>query len=265
MKNAVKQYTCIKKDMVLIKYFNWFREVDSGSPNGSNDLESRDLKVSKIKAALQKESGEKLPTVWLKRFFPLERSWKFTRPDVLPSLALEPRSSTGSSSKGRLETSPPSLPLLKFSLVMERQKELRPKEIAISNLILISRQRRLETFIRQTLWDPDISEVRKGLPDSIPFTLWMWQDTQHSPVSLLISRLSPFVGISLKHGDLWGSQRYPRWITRCLLQVEVVILIAFLRLFAFICFWEYIWYLSRKENLAEMPLWRVLICSGNKG
>jgi len=49
MKNAAKQYSFIKKDTVSIRYSNWFKEVKGGSPNGSNDLKSRDLEVSKIK------------------------------------------------------------------------------------------------------------------------------------------------------------------------------------------------------------------------
>jgi hypothetical protein len=70
MKNAVKQYSFIKKDTVLIKYSNWFKGVKDGSPNGSNDLKKVGLKVSKTKAAPQKESGEKLLSIWLRRFFP---------------------------------------------------------------------------------------------------------------------------------------------------------------------------------------------------
>jgi len=71
MKNVVKQYSFIKKDAVLTKYSsNWFKGVKDGSPNGSNDLKRVGLKVSKTKAAPQKESGEKLLSIWLRRFFP---------------------------------------------------------------------------------------------------------------------------------------------------------------------------------------------------
>jgi hypothetical protein len=264
MKNVTKQYNFIKKGKVSIRYSSLFKGVEFGSPNGSNDLKSRDLKVLKIRAVSQNESGEKLPSIWLKRFFPLERSWKLTRPDVLPSLALELRSSTGSSSKGRLETSPPFLPLLKFSLVMERQEELRPKEIAISSLILISRQRRLETFIRQTLWDPDISEVPKVLPDSIPFILWMWQGIQFPPASFPTNRPSPFVSISPKHGNIWGFPEYPRWITRWQLLVEDATPTVSPSLSVFICSWEYIWYSSHRESQVETPLLKVLMTSGKR-
>ncbi|MCX5718480.1 MAG: hypothetical protein NT055_00695 [Nitrospirae bacterium] len=264
MKNAIKQYNFIKKGKVSIRYSSLFKGVEFGSPNGSNDLKRRDLRVLKIRAVSQNESGEKLPSIWLKRFFPLERSWKLTRPDVLPSLALELRSSTGSSSKGRLEISPPSLPLLKFSLVMEGQEELRPKEIAISNLILISRQRRLETFIRQTLWDPDISEVQKGLPDSIPFILWMWQGIQFPPASFPTNRPSPFVSISSKHGNIWGFPEYLRWITRWQLLVEDATPTVSPSLSDFICLWEYIWYSSHRESQVETPLLKVLMTSGKR-
>jgi hypothetical protein len=248
----------------LIKYSNWFGEVSSGFPSGLNDLKSKDLTVSKTRVALQNESGEKPLIIWSKRYFLSEQNWKLTRPDDLPLLVLGQRLSTGNSNKGRLAIFHLSPVLPGFSLVMERLVELRPKEITIISPILILKQRRWETFIKQTWLGQDISEAQKGLPDSIPFILWMWQDIRHSPVSLLISRLAPFVDISLKHGDLWGFQRYPRWITRWLPQVEVVILIAFLRLYAFICFWEFILYSSRKENQEEMPLLKVLINSGRK-
>jgi hypothetical protein len=264
MKNVVKQYSFIEKDMVSIKYSNWFRGVKVGSSNGLNDLKNMGLTVSKTKAVPQRESGEKLPSIWSKRSSLSGQSWKLTRPDDLSLLVLEQRLSIGSLNRERFVMFhlSPRLPI--SSLVMERPVELKTKEIAIVSPILTLKQKRWETFIKQIWLDQGISEVQGELPDSIPFTLLMWQDTQHLPVSLLVSRLSPFVGISLKHGDLWGFQRYLRWITRWLPQVEVVILIAFLRLYAFICFWEFILYSSRKENQEEMPLSKVLINSGRR-
>jgi len=264
MKNAVKQYNFIKKELNLKRYSIWFKEVDSGFLNGSDDIKSMGLMVSKIRVVLQRESGGKLLSVRLKRFSPLERSWNPTRVDVLPSLALGLRLSTGSSSKGRLEISPLSLPLLRFSLVMERQGELKPKEMVTISLILMLPLKRWETSIKQTLWDPDISEVQKGLPDSIPSILWMWQAIQPSQVSSLISKPSLCAGILLKHGDLWGFPRYLRWIMRWLLRVEDAIAIASLSSYVSTCLWGSIWYLSHRENPGETPLLRVLIASGKK-
>jgi len=57
----------------------------------------------------------------------------------------------GNLSKGRLKTSLLFPQLLRFSPSMERRDKLRPKEIAIINPILILRQGRWGTFIKQTL------------------------------------------------------------------------------------------------------------------
>src|SRR3989338_8116191 len=90
------------------------------------------------------------------------------------------------------------------------------------------------------------------------------QGIQPLQVSLLINKPSLSANIWLRHGDLWAFPQYPRWIMRWLLQVEGVILISFLRLFACTCSWGYIWYLSHRENPAGMPLLRVSTPSGKK-
>ncbi|MDP2844997.1 MAG: hypothetical protein Q8N79_02840, partial [Candidatus Methanoperedens sp.] len=102
MKDVAKQYNFIMKESASIRYSSLFKGVEFGSPNGSIDLKSMGLKVSKTKAVLQNESGEKLPSIWLKRFFPSGQNWKPTRADVLPLLVLGQRLSTGNSNKGRL-------------------------------------------------------------------------------------------------------------------------------------------------------------------
>jgi hypothetical protein len=136
MKNVAKQYSFIKKDMVSIRYSNWFKGARVGFPNGSDDLKSRDLKVSKIRVAPQRGSGEKLPSIWLKRFFLLERSWKLTKPNALLSLALGLKSSNGSLNKERFVMFPLCLPLKGFFPVMERQVKISRKEIATINFRL---------------------------------------------------------------------------------------------------------------------------------
>ena len=265
MKYAARRYNFITKDPVLKRYSILFEGVASGFPSGSSDIKSLDLKGLRTESVPQRKFGERPLSVWLKRFSPLEKNWSLTEHAVLPSLASGQRSSIGNLNKERFEISQLSPLLPKFSLVMERQVELRPKEIAIASLTLTLRQRRWETSIRQTLLDPDTSEVQKALPDSIPFMLWMWQGIRLSQVSFLINRPFLFASIWLKHGDIWGFPRYPRWIMRWLPQVEDAILTASRKLFAFIYLWEYIWYLSHRENQGEMPLLKVLINSGRKG
>lgn len=132
----------------------------------------------------------------------------------------------------------PSQQLPKSSLVTGRLVKLSPKEIATISLILTSRQKRWETFIRQTLWGQDTSGVKKGSSDFILSILWMWQAIRLLQVSLLINRSPPCADIWWKHGDLWGFQLYPRWIMRWLLPVEGVIPKTFLKSSVFICFWD---------------------------
>jgi hypothetical protein len=264
MRNAVRQYNFMIKDSALIRYFNWFKGAEFGSPNGSTDIKNMGLTVSKTKVVLQNESGEKPLIIWLKRFSLSGQSWNRTKHSVLFSPALVQRLLAGNLTKERFVISHPSLPLPEFSPATEKQVKLSQKEIAIISLILTLRQRRLETSIKQTLWVPDISEVQKGLSDSILFTLWMWQDIQLIQVSSLINRLFPCAGIWLRHGDIWAFPVYLRWITRCLLQVEDAIPTAFLKSFAFTCFWVSTLYSSLKENQEEMPLLKALINSGRK-
>ena len=264
MKNAVRQYNFMKKDSALIKCSNWFKGAEDGFLNGSNDLKSMGLTVLKIKAVSPKGYGERLPSVWLKRFSPSEKNWSLIRLVALPSPALEQRLSIGNLNKERFIIFQLSLLLLIFSLVTERQVKLSRKEIAIISLILTLKQKRWETSIRQTLLDQGTSEAAKVLPDSILSILWMWQGIQPLQVSLLINKPSLSANIWLRHGDLWAFPQYPRWIMRWLLQVEGVILISFLRLFACTCSWGYIWYLSHRENPAGMPLLRVSTPSGKK-
>jgi hypothetical protein len=264
MRNAVKQYNFIKKELNLKRYSIWFKEVDSGFLNGSDDIKSMGLMVSKIRVVLQRESGGKLLSVRLKRFSPLERSWNLTRVDVLPSLVLEQRLSIGNLNRERFVMCHLFLLLPIFSLVMERQGELKPKEMVTISLILMLPLKRWETSIKQTLWDPDISGVQKALLDSIPSTLWMWLVILPTQVNLPINKLFLSVGIWLKHGDLWALPGYRRWIMRSLLQVEDAILIAYLNSCGFICFWASIWYSFHRENREEMHLWRVSINSGKR-
>jgi hypothetical protein len=264
MKDVAKQYNFTKKDMVLTKYSNWFKGVKDGSPNGSNDLKNMGSKVSKTKAVLQGESGEKPLSIWLRRSFLSGQNWKVIRAAVLPSQELEQRLSTGSLNK---ETSVKFLlfPLLPtFSPVMEKRVELRSKGITIINPILPLRQKGWETFIKQTLWDHDTSGVPKESPGFILFIPWMWQAIRLSPVSSLINRRSLCADIWLRHGDPLGFQRYLKWIMRWLPQVEDATPIAFLKLSDSICFWVSIWYLSHRENQVEMHLLRVLMDSGKK-
>src|SRR3989304_8467914 len=175
MKDVAKQYNFIIKESASIRYSSLFKGVEFGSLNGSIDLKSMGLKVSEIRTALPNESGEKPLSIWLKRSSPSGRNWNLTRPDVLPSLVLVQKSSIGSLRKERFAMFHlfPLLP--EFSLVAERQVELRSGEITTVSHIPALEQRRLETFIRQTLLDRDTSEVEKELPDSIPSILWMWQ------------------------------------------------------------------------------------------
>lgn len=64
--NDAKLYSFIKKDTVSIKYFNCSRGVGDGSLNGLNDIKSKGLKVSKIRAVSQNKSGERPLIIWLK-------------------------------------------------------------------------------------------------------------------------------------------------------------------------------------------------------
>ncbi len=265
MRNAVRQYNFIKKALVLIRYFSWFKEVDSGSLNGLTGIKNEGLMVSKMRAVPQRISGERPLNGWSKRSSPLEKNWSLIGVAVLPSPASEQRLSIGNLNEERFVMFQLSPLLLRFSVVMERPVELRPKEMAIISLILTLGQRRWETSNRQTLLDPGTSGVQKGLSDSTPFILWMWRAIRPSQVSSLINRLIPCADIWLKHGDVSGFPKYPRWIMRWLLQGEDVIPIAFLRLFVSTCFWEYIWYSSLKENQGEMHLLKVSINFGRKG
>jgi len=265
MINTARRYSFTKKDMVSTKYFNWYKKVEDGFLNGSNDLKSKGLKGLEIRIVLQNKSGEKPQNIWSKRYLLSGKSWNLTKPGVLPFLGLEQRLSNGSLNRERFIVFQLSLLLKKSFFTMERQDELREEKIPIISLIHTLRLKRSETFIRQILLDQGISEAQKESPDSIPFTPWMLQAIQPSQVSSLINRLSLCADISLKHGDLWGFQRYPRWIMRCLLQVEDGIPIASPSLSDFICFWEFIWYSSPKKNLEEMHLSRVLMPSGKRG
>jgi hypothetical protein len=212
----------------------------------------------------QNVSGEKLLSIWSKRFFLSEQNWKLTKAGVLLSLGLGQRLSIGNLNKEKFVKFPLFLLSPGFSLVMERLAELGPKEIAVINHILTLRPRRWETFIRQILWGPDISEVQKGSPDFTPFIPWMLQAIRLLQVSSLINRLSLCAGIWLRHGDISGFLRYPNWITRWLPQVEDATPSAFLKLSDSICFWASIWYLSHRGNQAETHLLRVLMDSGKK-
>ena len=264
MRNATKQYSFTKKDTVLTKYSNWFKRVKDGYPNGSNDLKSMDLMVSETKVVLQKESGEKLLSICLKRSSVLEKNWSLIGHAVPPSRELELRLFTGSLHKERFVKFRPSLLFPEFSLDMGRQEESRKKETTITSLIHMFKLRGLEISIRQTLWDPDTSEVQKGLPDSIPFILWMWQGIQFPPASFPTNRPSPFVSISSKHGNIWGFPEYLRWIMRWQLLVEDATPTVSPSLSVFICSWAYIWDSFHKENLGEMPLLKVLMNSGKR-
>jgi hypothetical protein len=250
--------------MILLKYFDWFKEVEAGSPNGSKDIKNTVFRDSGTKVAFQNELIEKPLIIWFRRFFLLEKNWSLTRLGVLPSLESALKSSIGSLHKERFVKFHPSLLFPEFSLVMEKPGELRRKEIVIISLILMLKLKRLEIFIRQTLLDHDTSEAQRALSDSIPSILSMSQVTQFSQASSLINRLSLCVNIWLRYGDIWEFQRYLRWTMRWLLQEEDATPTAYLNLSVSTCFWEYIWYSSHKENQAEMHLLRALMHSGRK-
>jgi len=264
MRNAVRQYSFMKKDSALIRYFIWLNGVESGFPNGLNDIKSMGLKILKIGVVPQRRYGGRPPSVWLKRLCPSEKSWNLTRVVALLFLASEPRLFIGSLNKERFAKFLLSLPLPISSFVTGKLVKLSPKEISIISLILTLRQRRSETSIKQILLDQDISEAQKELSDSIPFILWMWQAIRLSQVSSPISRASLCANILLRHGDLGEFLRYPRWITKWLPQEEDDIPTASLKSFAFTCFWVSILYLSLKENREEMHRLKALINSGRK-
>jgi hypothetical protein len=264
MKNVVKQYSFIKKDMVSIKYFNWFKGAEDGSPNGSNDLKSKGLRVSKTKAVLQRRYGERPQGILLRRYSLLERRSSLIGLVVPPSLESVLRLSNGSLNRERLKISHPSLLYPGYSLVMGEQARLSQKGTAIASLIPILKRRRWGNCTRQTLLGQDISEAQKGLQDSILSILWMLQIIQLLRVNLPINRPSLCANISLKHGGLWESPMYLRWIMRWLLQVEDATPTVSPSLSVFICSWEFIWYSSLKESLAGMPLLRVSTHSGKK-
>ena len=264
MKNAAKQYNFTKKELALKRYSSWFKEADSGSLNGFTDIRNMGLRDSRSKIVPQNKSGEKPLHLCSKEFSLLGRSWNLTRLADLSSLALGRRLSSGSLNKERFVMPLLSLQYPEYLLVTAKQARLNQKETAISSLILILRQRRWETSIRQTLWDPDISEVQRGLPDSIPFILWMWEGIQFPPASFLTNRPSPFLSISSKHGNIWGFPEYPRWITRWQLLAEDATPTVSPSLSDSICLWEYIWYSSHRESQVEMPLLKVLMTSGKR-
>jgi hypothetical protein len=264
MRNAVKQYTFTKRDMALRKYSNWFKGIKDGSSNGFTDIKNTGLMVSKIKIVLQREYGEKPLSVWLERSFLSEKNWSLTRLGGLPSLESALKLSIGSLHKKRFVKFHPFLLFPEFSLVMERPGERKLKEIVIISLIHMLKPRELEISIRQTLLDHDTSEGQKVLSDSILSILWMWQAIRLSQVSSLINRLFLCADIWLKHGNIWGFQRYLRWIMRWLLQGEDVTPTVSPSLSDSICLWEYIWYSSLRENLEEMPRLKALINSGKR-
>ncbi len=264
MRNVAKQYSFIEKDTVSIKYSNFSRGAGDGSPNGSNDSMNMDLKVLKTKASLQNEFRERPLNKWSKRFFLSEQNWKPTRADALPSLELGLKSFIGNLYKERSVWFPRSLPFPEFSLDMARQEELRKKEPIVRSHIRILQLNRWAIFSRQILSVPDTSGGLMVLFGSIPFTLWMLQGIQFSPVSSQINRPSLCAGIWSQHGDLWASPAYLKWIMRWLPQVEDVILIVSLKSFDFTCFWEFTWFLSRRENPEGMHLLKALMNSGKR-
>lgn len=67
MKNAVRQYNFMKKEFLLARYSNWFKGGRAGSPSGFTGIRKKVLRVSKTGVVHQNESGEKPPSIWLKR------------------------------------------------------------------------------------------------------------------------------------------------------------------------------------------------------
>ncbi|MEK6697817.1 MAG: hypothetical protein AABZ10_02125 [Nitrospirota bacterium] len=57
MKDVTEQYNFTTKESDLTRYSDWFNGAKTGSPNGLSDIENMELRVSRIGAALQKESG----------------------------------------------------------------------------------------------------------------------------------------------------------------------------------------------------------------
>ncbi len=264
MRSAAKQYNCINKDMDSMKSFDWSRGVITGFSNGSDDIKSRESMVSGIKVVHQRRYGEEHQGVWLKGYSLSGRNLKFIRlVDPLSVVSVQ-RLSTGSLSKEELRICLPSPPYPEYSLNMARRARICQKETAVISHIHISGQRRWEISTRQTLLALAISEVQEGLHDSIPSTPWMWQVIRSLQASLIISRLSPCAGIWLIHGEIWGFRKSPRWIMKWPLPVEADIDTVYPRLSGFICFWGYIWYSFRKENLEETPLSRASMPSGRR-
>jgi len=146
MKYAVRRYNSITKGLVLIRYSTWFEGVASGFLNGSKGIKNRELLALKTEAVHHKESGEKPPNTWLKRFFLSEKNWRLIGIAVVPSVVLDQRLSIGNLNKERFLIFHLSPLLPKSSLVMGRVVKLSQKEITIINLIPISKQKRWETL-----------------------------------------------------------------------------------------------------------------------
>jgi len=265
MKNATKQYNFMKKDTDSIRYSKWFKEVDFGSPNGSEDIKNLELQVSKIKVAFQNELGEKPLITWSKRFSLSEKNWSLIRLVVLLSLELELKQSIGNSHRRRFVRFLPFLLFLEFSFVMGRLEKLRQKDRVMVSLIHMLKPKRLESSIRQTLLAHDTSEVQNESLDSIRFIRWTLQGIQRLRASFLINRHSLCADIWLKHGDLWEFPGCLRWTMKWLPQEVDAIPLASPRLSAFICSWASIWYLSLKENPEETHRLKVSMNSGRKG
>lgn len=60
MRSDVKQYSFMKKDVVLIRYSDWLREVEAGFPNGFTGIKSTALKVLRTKVEPQKNLEKNL-------------------------------------------------------------------------------------------------------------------------------------------------------------------------------------------------------------
>src|SRR4030067_2025831 len=213
-KNAAKQCNFIIKGVGSVKYSGWFKEAKVGLSNGLTDLKKKELRGLKIEAVRPRRYGERLLTVWLKRYSPQEQSWRATGLADLPSPELVRKSFTVSLSKEKSKIFPLFPPSPIYSLNMGKQAKLSLRETAIISLIHMPGQRRWEISTRQTLSALDISEAQRELHAFILFTPLMLPGIPLLQASLKTSRPFLCASILLMRGNLWGFRGSRRWTTR---------------------------------------------------
>ncbi len=146
-----------------MKSFNWFRGVITGFPNGSDDIKSRELMVSGIKAERQRRYGKRLLNIWLTRYFRSGMTLKLIRLVDPLSPELVRRLFAGSLSKEGLKMCLLSPPYPEYSLNMARQARIDQKETAVISPIHISGQRKWETSTAdRPRWPPVPQRPKRG-------------------------------------------------------------------------------------------------------